>query len=385
VPDWAGLLTIAVGKRLWLKPGQRYLFGRVKKDGVRFLIDHKSISRKHFVIEVAAVEAGDGAHLHTRSKVTITDLKSKGGTQVDGKLLKDAALELSNSEHHIKAGSTSTALTIKWVPIVLTFSLTPKEMKAKDPLKAQRERLENLDVKTVADYVSGRTTHVIAGKRNTAKGLQALIYAKSIVDTSFIDALIYAAAPGDLAEEENLSPLEQDFDAALPRAKDYLPAAGKEPTTRPHESYAPDPSRANIFEGYTFVFGDEAQFNLLMPAVTSGYGKALLMKIVAGETNVDECVQYMRNAAGEKGFGDPKGPRDNGGAIMVRWNPKAEWSKWTDDLINGASFAIGQRAIDQGEFLDSILSNDPTVLRRSFEFESTSSGASFLPPTTGLS
>jgi hypothetical protein len=25
------------GKRLWLKPGQRYLFGRVKKDGGEFL------------------------------------------------------------------------------------------------------------------------------------------------------------------------------------------------------------------------------------------------------------------------------------------------------------------------------------------------------------
>ncbi|KAL4734817.1 hypothetical protein BDV11DRAFT_46231 [Aspergillus similis] len=48
------------GKRLWLRPGKKYLFGRVKTEGVREAVPDASVSRKHLTIEVSQVQAGDG-------------------------------------------------------------------------------------------------------------------------------------------------------------------------------------------------------------------------------------------------------------------------------------------------------------------------------------
>src|ERR1700761_4301815 len=93
-----------MGKRMWLKPGKKYLFGRVKRDGVQFAIDHKTISRKHFVITVDAVQPGDIAKVHARSKVSITDLKSKQGTYVDGEHLSNDTRELKGKENFVRPG-----------------------------------------------------------------------------------------------------------------------------------------------------------------------------------------------------------------------------------------------------------------------------------------
>jgi hypothetical protein len=273
---------------------------------------------------------------------------------------------------------------IKWKPIVLTFSLNPKEIKSKDPLKPKRELLEQLDIKTILEYVTSSTTHVVSAKRNTAKGLQTLINGRYIVDEPYVDALVYAATPADLAEEENASPLEQDFDEAWPKPEKFLPPAGKEPTVQPPESYAPNPQRENIFESYTFVFVDEAQFETLLPVITAGHGKALLYKAIPGETTVEEAVLYMRNVAGDKGFGDPQEETNEGGVVMVRHNKVDKaWDVWFNDLIDGVSLALNQKSIAQGEFLDAILANEPTRLRRSLELKSTVQGEAAPLPVAG--
>ena len=259
-------------------------------------------------------------------------------------------------------------------------------MTTKDTLRPKRDRLEQLDIKTILEYVTKSTTHVVAGKRNTAKGLQALINGQYIVDEPYVDALVYAATPADLAEEENASPLEQNFDTAWPKAKDFLPPAGKEPTVQPPESYAPSPQRGNIFESYSFVFVDQTQYETLMPVINAGHGKALLFNVTPGETTVEDAVKYMRNTAGDKGFGDPLEDTNNGGVVMVRYNKvEKEWDRWFNDLLNGVSFALDQRSIAQGEFLDAILANEPTRLRRSLEFDSTVRGKITPPPTGGRS
>ena len=257
-------------------------------------------------------------------------------------------------------------------------------MKTADPLKSKRERLEHLDIKTTTEYITEKTTHVVAGKRNTVKGLQALINGNYLVDDSFIDAVVYAATPADLAENENLSPLEQDFDAAWPNATNHLPPVGKEPTLRSVETFAPDLNRSHIFEDYVFVFGDRRQFENLLPMITSGHGKALLFTVVDGETSVHEVVQFMRNAAGDKGFGDLHRDTDHGAVVMVRWKGKEGWSNWVTDLINAISLILDQKSIDQAEFLDAILGNDPLSLRRSLEFASTVEGKVAPPPTAGM-
>ncbi|CRG83473.1 DNA damage response protein RcaA [Talaromyces islandicus] len=348
------------GKRVWLKPGKKYLFGRIKQAGIRHVIQDISISRKHLVVEVSPMQPGDGAHVHKKSLLTVTDQNSKCGTTIDGVQIRGSSKVLTEDEHTLQLGRYQPALRIKWQPTVLSFSFSSKELKAKDPLGPARSRLEELDIKTIIPYVE-KTTHVIQNKRNTAKGLQALINGKYIVQDSFIDALVYAATPGDLETAESLSPLETDFDANWPDAGPYLPPAGKEPVQRPAESFAPNPSRAHVFEGFTFVFCDAGQFDNLSPPINNGHGKALFYQVENGLTTANELLQFMRNAAGEQ---DPQStPSGDGGVVLVRFRAK-RYEDWSIQLGNDVALMMDQRVIEQSEFLDAILSNDATSLCR---------------------
>ncbi|OJJ67743.1 hypothetical protein ASPBRDRAFT_58828 [Aspergillus brasiliensis CBS 101740] len=350
------------GKRVWLRPGKKYLFGRIKQDGVRHAIDNKSISRKHMMIEVSPVKPGDGSHIYTRSKIAVRDLGSKYGTKVDGDAVKDESKDLTGEEHEIKLGRYEHALRIKWQPVVLTFSFSSKELKAKDPLAQVRSRVEDLDIKTIVPYVVDQTTHVVQKKRNTAKGLQALVNGKHIVQDSYIDALVYAATPSDLENLESLSPLEADFDTAWPDAMAHLPPPGKETVRRPKEAFAPNPDRINVFDDYTFVFMEAAQFGNLQDVITNGHGKALLYQVEEGVTTAAEIVQYMRNAAGNKGLGSQRdGP---GGVVLVRYVAPGRHENWWAELGNEVALTTDQRVIQQSEFLDAILGNDASDLCR---------------------
>lgn len=91
---------------MWLKPGQKYLFGRVRKDGVLFAIDHKTVSRRHFVIEVDDVADGDAGNLHARTKIRIIDQGSKSGTSVNGdQPIKGTSKELKQEENSVRPGT----------------------------------------------------------------------------------------------------------------------------------------------------------------------------------------------------------------------------------------------------------------------------------------
>jgi hypothetical protein len=367
------------GKRMWLKPGQHYLFGRVKREGVQFAIDHKTVSRKHFVIEVDAVKEGDEGRIHARTKLKIQDFKSKSGTQVNGELIRDTSRELKEAENSVRPGSCPQEIVIKWQPCVLTFNLLKKDIKS-GVLKTKQARVQGLDIKAIGDFSSEHTTHVVANKRNTAKGLLALVTGKHLVAESYIDALEYKATPTNLSQEENLSSLEIDFDSAWPDPKDYLPPPGKEPTISAPAAYKPDPSRSTVFEGYTFVFGEQTQYDNLMPMITSGHGKALLFKPTDGEMTSDDLIKFLGNVSGHKdGGARPNG--SNGKVILVRWRGKDDVEAWTDALINETALKMDQRAIDQSEFLGAILAKDAGLLQQAVPFESTNDGRIAPPPS----
>ncbi|RAO65174.1 uncharacterized protein BHQ10_001186 [Talaromyces amestolkiae] len=359
---------LLAGKRVWLKPGKKYLFGRIKSEGVRHVIQHQSISRKHLVIEVASVQPGDGAHVHKKSKLIVTDQGSKCGTTIDGVQIKGSSSVLTEDEHAIQLGKYPQALKIKWYPVVLSFSFSTKELKAKDPLGPVRNRLEELDIKTIIPYVE-KTTHVVQNKRNTAKGLQALINAKYIVSDSYLDALVYAATPGDLEATESLSPLEIDFDAHWPDANQHLPPAGKEPVRRPAEAFAPNTDRVRVFEGYTFVFCDASQFENLSQPINNGHGKSLLFNVQNGETTAEELLQFIRSAGGEKGIDNQRD--GEGGVVLVRFRAKG-YEDWSIELGNQVALRMDQRVIEQSEFLDAILNVDATSLCRPLPHEESS-------------
>ncbi|KAK4998846.1 hypothetical protein LTR66_002006 [Elasticomyces elasticus] len=376
-------------KRLWLRPGTKHLFGRTKPDPSTsdqgYHIDNKSVSRKHLVVEVAAVKSGDGVRLHERSRLTITD-DSKIGTHLDGEQFVKSTKTLKGNKHVVKLGryeqvlryanisllSCSTCIprllrsrlsSITWHPVTLTLSTLSRKVPDSAQLKSYLERLEILDVKCAIEYIVAQTSHVVAAKRNTPKCLQALINGKCVVVDSYIDAIVVAAAPRTVNGEPTPSLLETDFDANWPNASEFLPGVGKEPVPRPAELFRPDVRRQGIFRGYTFVFLDDVQLAQLVDPVENGEGKALLYPLKQGETTTQELVDYMRSVAGKKGTGPFREtqPGIKGGAVLVRLGDEDQWA---NTLRKGVDLALDQRSINQNEFLDAIVMCDASQLRQ---------------------
>jgi hypothetical protein len=260
---------------------------------------------------------------------------------------------------------------ISWVPVVFTFTFTAREMQ-NDPLGTLRRDLEQLDVKFITDYNIKATTHVVSKKRNTSKGLQALINGQHIVSHTFTDAIVRAASGEDGAE----SALESNFDLAWPDPLQHLPPRGNEATESQVEDYGPDPGRKNIFEGYTFVFYDQAQFKNLIAPITNGGGKALHHTVVPNETEVDDFIRYVKSVAGEKGLGSFEDGSEGKGVVVVRFIPqRGDTVQWYSDFFTAVSLRLDHRMIEQGEFLDAILTKNPAMLRRPLEVEPSSEEA----------
>ena len=254
----------------------------------------------------------------------------------------------------------------------MTFSFSSKQLKAtKDPTAEPCSRLEDLDVKTVMHYVPGKTSYVVQNKRNTGKALQALVNGKWIVDKSYIDAIIYAATPTELENEEALCPLEEDFDAAWPDPRPHLPPRGREPTELPDSAYDPDHSRMNVFEGYTFVFCEQSKFEDLQGPVTNGHGKALLYKIEYGKTTAEEIVDYLRKVAGNKGLSTDN---ESGGVMLVQFQGGRNDVDWAQDIQRRVSQLTGQETVLPNEFLDAILRNNASQLCRPLRKEPAQNG-----------
>lgn len=270
-----------------------------------------------------------------------------------------------------------TKYRIRWIPIVLSFSFTGKELR-NNQISKFSERLEHLDIKVLNEYVRQSTTHVVAKKRNTSKGLQALINGKYIVDHSFVDAIANVAK----GEPDTESALESDFDSNWPNELQHLPPNGPEQAARPSSAYLPDTTRLDIFEGYTFVFYDQSQFDNLIAPITNGNGKALLHQVDPSSTTAEDFVRYVKNVAGEKGVGEFEDGSKRTGVVVVRYQPvKGPTLPFYSDFGRQVSLLLDHRLIEQSEFLDAILSKDASVLRRPLEVES--SGVVAAPPTTG--
>ena len=248
-----------------------------------------------------------------------------------------------------------------------------------DPWTKLRESLEQLDIKYTADY-DQLTTHVVSKKRNTPKGLQALINGKYVVTDSFINAIVEAANVEDDVEEGVPSALESDFDGNWPNALEHLPPRGEEPVDRPNESYAPDPRRQDVFEGYTFVFYEKKQHENLFPVITHGKGKAVLEEVVPKESNIDDFIRSVKTLAGEKGLGSFEDGSEGKGVVLVRYVPaKGDDTEWYQQFVTAVALRLDHRPMDQREFLEAILACDASMLRRPLEMESQANSPNAAP------
>ncbi|CAD6445987.1 6413a378-5fc9-454c-a96e-e07d15d0615b [Sclerotinia trifoliorum] len=370
------------GKKLWLVPGKKYLFGRTVSEPGQIEIADKSVSRRHLTIEIGTVGPDDCGNPKSRSKITLTDLNTKVGTVVNEVQIRGkGGYEMTSDVNEICIGKYKTLFRITWHPVVLSFSFSSKELKAK-PLEALYATFGPLDIKVLTEYERDATTHVVVKKRNTAKGLRALINGKYIVDNdTFIKAIVDATTPGP-----NGTSLQEDFERNFPDAAQYLPERGSEPTDEPASAYAPDPSRESMFDGYTFVFYDKAQFETLLAPITDGRGKALFREVTPLQTPVDEFVRYVKNVAGEKGVGEFEDGSEGKGVVVVGFYPtKGDGVEWFQDFARQVALNLDQRLIVQSEFLDAILKKDASLLRRPLEVEMSGVVASIPATNTNAS
>jgi len=247
---------------------------------------------------------------------------------------------------------------------VFTFNLA--QSRAEETLQRYQERFEPLDIPTTGVYVTAETTHAMTGKRNTPKGLRALVNGKHLVTTAFSDAVERAATsiPG-----EGGSPLEQDFDANWPEEVDYLPPPASEPHPRPAELFKPDAQRQSIFQGFTFIFATQLLWDNLHPMVLDGGAKALKYDVEMGETRVADFVQFVLDAAEKKGLRSLGDTTQAKGVVFVRFRGEGEFLDWSVRFIENVDAQLEQRSIEQNEFLDAILTKDVSKLRQPLQEE----------------
>ena len=353
------------GKPLWLRPGSTHLLGRTtgRSDGgarVRY-IEHKSVSRKHLTIEVGQVKPGDSARLHTRSEIKLKD-GSKMGTTLNGEKLSQEPKILDGKKYIIKLGNYPHLFTLWWYAVTLSFTSLSKKSKG-DPLASQREKLDQTDIKLVTEYVVNETTHAMAKKRNTPAALQALLQARWLIVEGFVDALAAIVEP---TGPDGTSLLEDDFDGHWPNEADYFVESGSEPQPRPTSYLQPNHDRTEVFHDNTFIFLSQSQHDTLLPVITAGSGKALLWEVQPGESTSEDVIEYVKEVAGRKGVGQFRLSQQTGrgGVVIVRLTERDESGR---EFMRGIDRALGQRSIEQNEFLDAILTVNASGLRKPLE------------------
>lgn len=355
-------------KKKWLRPGKKYLIGRTVKEPGQIIITGQHVSRKHLTIEIANVSEGEGTDPSSRAKVTVQDLNTKLGSWVNGKSIAGERFELMKDDNEIRLGKQDTILRIKWHPVVFGFSFTKAEIEQAHALTTVQQALEPLDIKYVTDGRATDFTHLVSKKRNNSKVMQALINGQFVVSQAFMDAVARAAVPEPDSNGVETSPLEQDFEENWPDAAKFVPSGPEGDDV----AFAPDERRREIFEGYTFIFYDKRYENVL-PVITAGKGKALLQKVVPGQTDVDDFIRYVKSVAGEKGLGEFEDGSEGKGVVVVRYTPPGDGEEeaWYKHFFNEFALRLDHRPIELRELLFAVLDVEPAQLRRPLLLEPT--------------
>ncbi|KXT07295.1 hypothetical protein AC578_406 [Pseudocercospora eumusae] len=343
------------GKRVWLRPGATYLFGRTSgnargPNGEHIAyIHHTAVSRKHLLIEIGPVAPGASARVNVRSSVKVTDV-SKSGSDIDGASLLRQSMTLDGTDFRITLGKSPVTLRLEWHPVLLSFTGGISST----ALAEERQKLEALDIKLVTEYIANQTTHVVTKKRNTPIALRAFLEAKWVVGHDYVDAL---AAVGEKDD------LEQDFDAKWPQEAEHIVAAASEPDPFPDDMLRPRPERATIFEGYSFVTLEDGQYSALSPVIAAGGGKLFHYEYEAGMTATQDFTDYLKNLAGKSDSGSFLLSQEpaSGGIVIIR--PSKASSGRDQKFMSDVDTALNQRSIEQSELLSAILHVDASILR----------------------
>ncbi|KAJ6262319.1 hypothetical protein Dda_3126 [Drechslerella dactyloides] len=338
-------LAASTRRRIWLRPGAESILGRTNYSGTA----PKSISRRHVILTVEAVPEGQGLSIRHHSKLTLKD-ESKKGSTVDGEFINNNFVVLDEATEHM----LQMASAIKYEPQIFTIHIGgKKKANLKTGLKEYLDKLEQLDIKCVAEFLPGKTTVAVVTKRNLPISLRALVNGAWIVTSTFVDAIVTAATRPLAANGDPLdSPLQSDISANWPNPLDYLPPPGAEPNPKGPEFFKPNPARKTMFEKWTVVCCTAQHMDIFTGVVTDAGGKIELFEITEGRTKPAELIVHLEKL----------GPR----YVVLAPNTDDDWSinfRSEVEARTSVRFAV------QNEFLDAILLADPKVLRRDYEPE----------------
>ncbi|KAI5285064.1 hypothetical protein KEM54_000864, partial [Ascosphaera aggregata] len=376
-------------KRFWAKPGKKYLFGRVRKEDSIAVIESVTVSRKHLTLEVLPVKPDYCARATKKTRVFVTDLNTKCGSRLNGKPIRNQTVELEgNGPFMLQVGRYEDIFTIQWIDVVLSLDVSSVLSKShtrgtdsdasedpsvrgrfieSDPQYIDlRAKLTPADVKLILDYLPGVTTHVLQTQRNSKWTLQALIDGVHIVSPAFVDAIAYATTPANVEDPYSHCPMEDDFDGSFPLPDFYLPAKTNDELAIPDIAMMKDQKRRNMFEGYTFVFTDERRFTELLPAITTGHGKAVLFEVQKGHISGREVADYMRSLAERKGV---QLDRDSKIALVELDKADADTAAWAYKTEKGIMRLTGLKPIKPTDFLRAAITSDSNILLQTIETE----------------
>ncbi|KAF3924597.1 hypothetical protein AA313_de0200870 [Arthrobotrys entomopaga] len=241
---------------------------------------------------------------------------------------------------------------IKYEPQVFTIHIGgKKKSNLKAALKDYLDKLEQLDIKCVAEFLPGTTTVVIVTKRNLPVSLRALINGAWIVTSAFVDAIVTAAAQPKDDKGENLdSPLQLDITQNWPNPINFLPPPGQEPNPKPASFFVPNPARKVMFEKWAVVCCTQQHMDIFTGVVADAGGKIELFELREGKTKPAELIVHLERL----------------GRKFIVLAPNTD-DAWSNTFRKDVEARVGVRFAEQNEFLDAILNADATMLARSYE------------------
>lgn len=238
-------------RRKWLRPGKTYTVGRSSKNDRDIVINEPSVSRSHITISIAATQPASAGQVSIKSRVTVTDLGSRFGSQLDSATLDP------NSPKMLSTGSdiatlvlgTRSKIVLEWIPQTITFSAGENE---NSELEKVISLLEPLDIKIVSDIVPSTKFFMKAAKTST-KLVYALAKGLPVVTPNFAQAIA-----------DSVDDIELDF-AKFPNALQFLA----------DPKFAPDEARKTCLEDRIFYILDKGQYDALKPIIVQAGGQCV--------------------------------------------------------------------------------------------------------------
>ncbi|OWF40288.1 Nibrin [Mizuhopecten yessoensis] len=286
---------MTLDKRYVLLVGKSYIVGR--KDCEILVENDAAVSRKHAELTVTHPETNLNKPTLLPT-LTVKDL-SKYGTMVNENKVQGQVTVKDGDE--VVFGSPKSAFIAVYEPLVVSTSCLSPNLK-----KQVRQTVLRLGGHIVAEWSRHCTLLVMTSISVTIKVVCAMVSLKSIVSPDYLDAYLQSLETGK----------EQ------PDAESYLPTVSESQVDPTEVSFTNNPERKKIFQGKTFIFLQQKQFQKMSLAVELGGGMPLLME-TRPQGRGDEAVLTHKDTI-VMNCGPDAGPA----------NEWTEWYKYMEKLLD---------------------------------------------------